>query len=236
MFNKSFSLHILLISLAIVFLLAIFWPIAGALDQQLIKPFIDPKQGFIYKNAWWYKDFAHHDLKIWQELILLLMLITVIFKNKLQRWLPTADAQAFKMILIMGLISTVMVSIFKYYSSHSCPWDILSLEQQYITFLPTLGDGGCFPGGHASLGYLWCAGFFAFYHSSRKRAYLYLISGLILGTGMGFTQMMRGAHFMSHNIWTLWVSWCVDLMIYVVLAFLPTLKGKLTLTRNPPKR
>lgn len=48
-----------------------------------------------------------------------------------------------------------------------------------------------------------------------------LIGGLALGTVMGAVQMMRGAHFLSHNLWTLWVVWAACFAIDVLIRFAP---------------
>jgi membrane-associated PAP2 superfamily phosphatase len=49
-----------------------------------------------------------------------------------------------------------------------------------------------------------------------KLAKVGLILGLILGFAMGWGQMMRGAHFMSHNLWTAWVVWVLLLAQYLL--------------------
>jgi membrane-associated PAP2 superfamily phosphatase len=58
-------------------------------------------------------------------------------------------------------------------------------------------------------------GYFVFRQSDKKRAYFYLVAGLILGFAMGWAQMMRGAHFLSHNLWTAWVIWLVNVGFYL---------------------
>lgn len=35
-----------------------------------------------------------------------------------------------------------------------------------------------------------------------------------MGTMMSMRQMLHGAHFLSHNIWALWWSWCIDVLVY----------------------
>ena len=42
-----------------------------------------------------------------------------------------------------------------------------------------------------------------------------LILGFIFGFAMGWGQMMRGAHFMSHNLWTGLIVWMVLLAQYL---------------------
>lgn len=75
-------------------------------------------------------------------------------------------------------------------------------------------NGHCFPGGHASTGFSLLSGFFVFRKSHTKLAYFFLFIGLVLGFIMGWGQMMRGAHFLSHNLWTAWVIFAFNLVLY----------------------
>lgn len=212
-------------------LLGLLFPIAGQVDIKLIRPYIDPAQGFIYKNYWWYDQFAHAILKLWQELIFIVLVIWLIANKYLPSKLKIRYSRRYWTIILASILSTVTVGLFKHYSSHSCPWSILNLSPQ-IQFLTSIGQGRCFPGGHASLGYAWCAGFFAFYAQDKRRAYFYLIAGMCLGTLMGWTQMMRGAHFFSHNLWTFWLTWAVLLIMSLSQTFYWWLKR--TDTASPP--
>jgi membrane-associated PAP2 superfamily phosphatase len=38
--------------------------------------------------------------------------------------------------------------------------------------------------------------------------------GVVFGLWLGWVQVMRGAHFVSHNLWTVWVVWVVLLLMY----------------------
>ncbi|EMU16832.1 hypothetical protein ABNIH16_20160, partial [Acinetobacter baumannii ABNIH16] len=40
--------------------------------------------------------------------------------------------------------------------------------------------------------------------------------GILLGFMMGWAQMMRGAHFLSHNLWTGWVVWAINILFYAI--------------------
>jgi membrane-associated PAP2 superfamily phosphatase len=71
------------------------------------------------------------------------------------------------------------------------------------------GSGGCFPAGHASTGFAFLGGYFAYRGSEPGRARAWLVGGLTAGLVLGLTQQMRGAHFMSHTLWSGWVCWCV---------------------------
>ena len=85
-------------------------------------------------------------------------------------------------------------------------------------------DGHCFPGGHASTGFALITGYFVYFETDSKRAHFFLISGLILGFSMGWAQMMRGAHFVSHNLWTAWFVWLINFITYISIHFFKLLK------------
>lgn len=232
--SKQFYLTQVVILAIAAILLLLYLPVGDILDQKIILPYIDLNYGFGLKNIWWYDNFSHYYLKLWQEFIFLLILIGIFIRKYQFRWLILQDNRPYIMILVMCLISTSMIGILKHFSSHSCPWSILQLHNQHIQFIQHVGQGGCFPGGHASLGYAWCAGFFAFYQTNRKLAHFYLISGLILGTTMGFIQMMRGAHFISHNFWTLWITWAIDFIIYTLFILAYPYRFKNNTDRQSP--
>ena len=62
------------------------------------------------------------------------------------------------------------------------------------------------------------AGYFVYRMSNPKRAYFFLIAAVILGLAMGWAQMMRGAHFLSHNLWTGWIIWCLNVIGYALFS------------------
>lgn len=118
------------------------------------------------------------------------------------------------------VVSTTAVSVFKHYSLHGCPWDITlyggSLPLLDLFTSPPAGTeaGRCFPAGHPSGGFALMAFYFAFMHSKPRFSVLMLWIGLLMGLLMGLVQMMRGAHFLSHVLWSGWLVWMVLLALY----------------------
>ena len=99
-----------------------------------------------------------------------------------------------------------------------CPWDLREFggAARHVSHWSGLADGGaghCFPAGHAATGFSFFAGYFAFRRTDRRQALAWLaaagFSGLLLGLG----QQWRGAHFMSHTLWSGVVCWCTALAI-----------------------
>jgi membrane-associated PAP2 superfamily phosphatase len=75
--------------------------------------------------------------------------------------------------------------------------------------------GGCFPAGHASGGFA-LLGLLGI-RATRRWRYSVIALGLGLGCWMGFYQMLKGAHYLSHTVTTLLVAWIVVLLWWRVL-------------------
>jgi len=73
---------------------------------------------------------------------------------------------------------------------------------------------GCFPAAHASAGYAWVCAYFAARSLGVSWAKWLLVGALALGFLFGFGQQLRGAHFISHDLWTLAICWFTALVGY----------------------
>jgi membrane-associated PAP2 superfamily phosphatase len=116
--------------------------------------------------------------------------------------------------------TTLAVGLLKYTSGHSCPWDLVPFGGQAHWF-PLLGTpegapgpGRCWPGAHAAGGFALLAGYFALRDAHRAAARGALGAALALGALMSLTQVARGAHFLTHNLWSLWLAWLCCLAGY----------------------
>lgn len=121
--------------------------------------------------------------------------------------------------LLMGL-GTLVVGVMKGMSHHSCPWDLLEYGGKAVSY-PLFGSapdgsgpGRCFPGGHASSGFMVMGLFFAFWRERPRLAWCFVALGIVAGLAMGFGQVMRGAHFFSHNLWAGWWVWSSQVVAY----------------------
>jgi membrane-associated PAP2 superfamily phosphatase/protein-S-isoprenylcysteine O-methyltransferase Ste14 len=111
------------------------------------------------------------------------------------------------------VLSTLLVSGAKHWSLTSCPWDLVEfggIAEHLSHWHWGAADGGpghCFPAGHASGGFAFIAGAFALQRSRPAAARACLAGAVALGLAMGLGQQWRGAHFMSHTLWSGWLCW-----------------------------
>lgn len=126
--------------------------------------------------------------------------------------------------------SSLLVSLFKSSLAVSCPWEFeryggnLSYSPVFEQLMLRNG-AGCFPAAQASAGYAWVALYFfgLSYPSPYTSRYVYrvrwvgLVMALTFGVVLGLAQQVRGAHFMSHDLWTLAVCWFYSLTLYLLM-------------------
>lgn len=74
--------------------------------------------------------------------------------------------------------------------------------------------GRCRPGGHASAGFSLLALFFVLRDRRPRAARIALVVALGLGSLFSLGRMLQGAHFLSHNLWTLLINWVICVLTY----------------------
>ena len=192
-----------------------YFPIGGKIDLALIQPWLNPDGKFFAKEMWPLSQLSHHYVKYLLIFIYLYIGLTAIkvlpkpWKN-LQHW-------QYAYFFIMVCLSTLLIAQIKKITNHACPWDLVEATPQGYLWHFKDRVGHCFPGGHASSGFALMVGYFLFKDKSKSSALFFLVSALILGFAMGWAQMMRGAHFLSHNLWTAWWIWTLNVVSYVLI-------------------
>ncbi len=228
--NKKWAMQQVFLLLASAIFLILIYPKTG-LDQRLITPYFDAaNQQFSLKHAWILESALHTDLKYGLIFVALSTLLAS-FGGNIHAPLKPYQQRLFWVFMLM-LTSTTLISLLKHNSMHACPNDLLQYggDLPYLQLFDALPVGAamgkCFPGGHASGGFALMAFYFAFRDVKPKFAQNMLLLSLALGFVMGWAQMMRGEHFLSHNLWSAWVVWATCLACQPLL-FTSTLK------RNP---
>jgi len=192
------------------------------LDTRITDLFFDAQlHRFTLKNDPFLTVWMHVRLKWLMVAIALASLALALFSYRLSSL--NEYRQSLLWVFAGMVISTTAVTVFKHYSLHGCPWDISlyggSLPLLDLFTSPPAGTeaGRCFPAGHPSGGFALMAFYFAFMHSKPRFSVLMLWIGLLMGLLMGLVQMMRGAHFLSHVLWSGWLVWMVLLALYWLL-------------------
>ena len=167
--------------------------LAATLDRELIAPFYDPAtRKFPLRDAWPLAVLGHTGLK-W--LMVGFWLFCLVRPGPWRRG-----------ALYMAIIAAV-VNALKYYSAHSCPWDL----PEYGGNQPEAGR--CLPAAHAITGFSLFGLYLALLSGKPKQARYALVAGVLVGMVAGAVQVARGAHFPSHVLWTAWVAWAVTLLL-----------------------
>ncbi|MET0543919.1 MAG: phosphatase PAP2 family protein [Variovorax sp.] len=127
-------------------------------------------------------------------------------------------------LAITVLASVIAVSLVKTSSHTSCPWDLQAFGgvARHVSHWKLGerdgGPGGCFPAGHASAAFAYVGGWFVFRRSAPVVARRWLAAASLIGLALGIGQQLRGAHYMSHTLWTAWICWSTGLLIDVLVA------------------
>ncbi len=167
--------------------------------------------GFAWREHWLLTT-ALHEGGRWLSWALAALLVLGIWRpvGALRRLTPARRLQ-----LAAGTLASVLaVSMLKAASATSCPWDLQAFGglarhvPHWAGFFG--GDGGaghCFPAGHASAGFAFIGGYFVFRHDAPDLARRWLAGAVLAGLVLGLAQQLRGAHFMSHTLWTGALCW-----------------------------
>ena len=213
----------LFLATALSCLLLIAWDYSG-LDLALARWF-GSARGFSRESHWLWRDLLHDDMRLWPWLLELGLLAAVIWPWGSLKQLPTLRRAQLALTTLAALL---LVSSIKLLSHTSCPWDLQQFGgmARYVSHWAwgarDGGHGGCFPAGHASAGFAFIGGFFAFRQVLPKTAWRWFAGAMATGFIFGLAQQVRGAHYMSHTLWTAWLCWTlgatVDLAVSRLMA------------------
>lgn len=172
------------------------------------------------KDHWLFSELLHRQgrhASIALLLFFLTLLIASYWHPTLARWRPV-----WRYLVVAPLAASTLVLLGKRTTGVECPWDLQPFggDLPYTPLLQQLfsgGTGACFPAGHASAGYAWLALHFA--AAAAAPRWRWPLLGVTLGVGgiFGVAQQLRGAHFISHDIWSLTLCWCVCALLTPLL-------------------
>jgi len=128
-------------------------------------------------------------------------------------------------ILVAALTGIAVVAALKDLTHIYVPWDlrIFGGDRPYVRLFdaPVAGEpvGHGFPGGHSSGGFGYLSLYFALMLHGHRYRYRALALALALGVSFSIAQQLRGAHFLSHDMFSFVVCWTSALLW--ALAFYP---------------
>ncbi len=148
----------------------------------------------------------------------LAVIVAALASLRIERLRPWRRPLAY--LAVVMPLSALLVAGLKEITHVDCPWDLLryggsrpfvGLFQHHSGAYPY---GRCFPAGHASGGYALVALYFFLREVAPDKRWAGLAIGLGAGMLFGMVQQLRGAHFLSHDLWALAICWFNSLLGY----------------------
>jgi membrane-associated PAP2 superfamily phosphatase len=200
-------------------ILLLAWDASGA-DMPLSRMFGNG-DGFALRHHWLVQHVLHDALAQGLHLVFVLLGVNVLFPLPVIGAMPRAQRLGW---WLMSLLCALVISLLKHQSRVSCPWNFAEfggsaheLAHLSLAAWRGRGDGGpghCFPAGHVSNAFALVGGTFALRAVSMRASRLWLASVCVIGFVLGVTQLLRGAHFPSHSLWTAWICWTLSALLW----------------------
>ncbi|MFM8768355.1 MAG: phosphatase PAP2 family protein [Rubrivivax sp.] len=192
----------LVVALGLLALLS--WDASG-LDLNLIRA-LGTSSGFAWRDAWSTSRVLHDGGRLLGWLTLAALVL-----NIWRPWWPGPTRRERVTWVLITLACLLLVPMLKHFSTTSCPWDLL-LYGGVAAYVPHWqfgvkdgGPGHCFPSGHAVAAFAFVSGWFCLRTHAPAAARGWLATVLGLGALFGLVQMVRGAHYVSHTLWSAWI-------------------------------
>lgn len=191
-------------------------------DLRLADAMFDPAaRRFPWRHAWLAEGFAHGILKV-ALTGLGTAIVAVAAWDLASQWLPAWWRVRLRIVALSALLVPLAIALLKQASSSHCPWDLQPYAgtYPYVRLLESMpadvAPGHCLPAGHASSA-LWMVALCVFWLPARPRMAL-VCSAVMLGFGfaVGWVQQLRGAHFLTHTLWSMWIAGAVILAITTI--------------------
>lgn len=182
------------------------------------------------RNSWWAEWLIHKRGRDLVAVTASFSFIAWVLSFQVARLRPMRWTALYLLLTIC--LGTGLVTLGKDLTGRHCPWDMeryggsVPYTRLFEGNPPSEKKGRCFPAGHAAGGFSLMGLYFVMRDRRSGLARLGLATGFILGSIYGYAQMARGAHFLSHTVWTAAVCWFAALGLY--LGFRRLLEAPLT--------
>ncbi|MDN4060980.1 phosphatase PAP2 family protein [Massilia sp. YIM B02769] len=199
------------------------------IDLMLADDFYDAGlHDFPWHHAWLTETFSHGILKMMLTLAAvgcILLALQDAVRPKPGR--SPLQRLRLRVIGLSALLVPLVISTLKQASVAHCPWDLARYggSEPYLRLFDALPfgvqPGHCLPAGHASSA-LWLVSLCVLWLPERPRTALRaLVAALAIGGAVGWLQQLRGAHFLTHTLWSVWIACAVVFTLLLCLQWLP---------------
>lgn len=205
----------LIILLALIFLTTpIFW--FTDIDQRIAGLFYEPgKKGvhaWPWQHGWLMDNLFKHATAFTVTIAVVALMVTL--SGFCWPITKTWQRPALFIVLVIALGPGLVVNlVFKDHWGRPRPVHLIEFGGKN-TYLPPLKIGATphksFPCGHCSVGFM----FFALYFLSKRRKALYFALTMLFAFMMAITRMTAGGHFISDILWSGYLVFLVNWLIY----------------------
>lgn len=181
---------------------------------------------FPWQHAWLTERFNHELLKTALQLLAVAVIGVALWDlaRPQRHWLP-ARRTGVRVLAWSALLVPAVISLLKRFSDSHCPWDLQRYggNEPYVRLLEIMpagiAPGHCMPAGHAASA-LWLLAVAVFWLPEQpRRAALVGALMLVFGFAVGWAQQMRGAHFLTHTLWSVWIAAVIVSLLYSMLRY-----------------
>jgi membrane-associated PAP2 superfamily phosphatase len=196
---------------AAVLVALIVWDASGA-DLALTRVF-GSADGFAWREHWLTSGVLHEGGRLAAWGLFALGLLNI--------WRPlTAGPSKSERVrwVLVTLACVIAVPALKRLTSTSCPCELAEFggAASYVSHwhfgVDDGGAGHCFPSGHAVSEFAFFSGWFVLRRHRPRVARTWLAAVLVAGLLFGGAQLVRGAHYASHTLWTGWLCWLIGVV------------------------
>jgi membrane-associated PAP2 superfamily phosphatase len=173
-----------------------------------------------WRDSWLTAKVIHNGGRTLVGVVALLLLGAIL----LAQWLPRLRQYRSGLwyLACATLGSGLLINVLKRFTHVDCPWDLARYggDKLYVPLLaslpPDFSPGACFPAGHASAAYAWFGLYYVCLRYAPRWRWAALGSVALLGMTFGIGQQLRGAHFLSHDVWTIALCWLFATVLYLL--------------------
>lgn len=191
-------------ALALGLVLVLAWDLSGW--DLAFSAWIGGAQGFPWRNHVLPARLLH-DGGRWASALALLVFIGTLAAGR-----PRGSRRRERAVALGAVLAGLLgVPLLKRFSGTSCPWDLapfggsVPYVGHWALGVADGGPGHCFPSGHGVAAWAFAGVVLLWRPWSPRLARGLALAVLLAGVAFGWAQTVRGAHFVSHSLWTAWL-------------------------------